>query len=85
MVAENTLYSIQMSAAQMGMSLSFPLLDMLSSLSGYALWVLFASLWQLAVSLFYLARYQCCLAYYYETAKSTSGLDPNAPATPDGL
>lgn len=37
-------------------------------------------LWSLVVCLFYLPVYQCTELGYYETAKATSGISPNAPA-----
>ena len=58
-------------------------------------WILLIDLWSLAVSLFYLAAYQCTELGYFETAKSTSGVGlgakppkPDSPwgsAGPDGL
>ena len=58
------------------------------------LWSLIASLWSLAVSLFYLPNYQCVELGYFETAKRTSGVGESTepPAInawggsgPDGL
>lgn len=39
-------------------------------------------LWSLVVCLFYLPVYQCTEIGYYEVAKTTSGLSPNAPLPP---
>ena len=82
-MAESYLYSFEMAAVELG---SAPFLPVLTD-GQYLLWILIAGLWQIGVSLFYLPQYQCTELGYYETAKSTSGIDPNqfrAP-TPDGL
>ena len=86
LLLENTIYYMEISTAQLGMSLQ--LFDFSAFPGGYAVWVLLSSLWQLAVSVFYLAHYHACCIGYYETAKATSRLDPchlQRPQTPDGL
>jgi uncharacterized membrane protein len=82
-MAESYLYSFEMVAVELG---SAPFLPVLSDRQ-YLIWMLITGLWRIGVSLFYLPQYQCTELGYYETAKSTSGIDPNqfcAPA-PDGL
>lgn len=82
-MAESYLYSFEMVAVELG---STPFLPVLSDRQ-YLIWMLITGLWRIGVSLFYLPQYQCTELGYYETAKSTSGIDPNqfcAPA-PDGL
>lgn len=82
-MAESYLYSFEMVAVELG---SAPFLPVLSGRQ-YLIWMLITGLWRIGVSLFYLPQYQCTELGYYETAKSTSGIDPNqfcAPA-PDGL
>ena len=86
LLLENTIYYMEISTVQLGMSLQ--LFDFSAFPGGYAVWVLLTSLWQLAVSVFYLAHYHACCIGYYETAKATSRLDPchlQRPQTPDGL
>lgn len=87
LVLENTLWSIQTTAAMMGTAFEMPLLTAMAG--NYALWVLLTSLWQLVVSLFYLPHYHTCLVGYYEISKTTSRLDPcsfqDPRQTPDGL
>lgn len=49
-------------------------------------WTLLSGLWLLAVATFYLPHYICAEVSYFETAKATSGIRPNAtPSAPDGL
>ena len=82
-MAESYLYSFEMVAVELGSAPFFPVL----SDRQYLIWMLITGLWRIGVSLFYLPQYQCTELGYYETAKSTSGIDPNqfcAPA-PDGL
>lgn len=86
LLAENAVYYAAMTTAQLGMNLQ--LFDFASLPGGYAMWVLFSSLWQLVISVFYLAYYHGCIIGYYETAKASSRLDPcrpQTPQTPDGL
>ena len=87
LLVENTLWSIQSTAAMMGTAFDMPLFTAL--MSNYTLWVLLSSLWQLAVSIFYLPHYHTCLVRYYEIARDTSRLDPcsfrDPRQTPDGL
>ena len=83
-MAESYLYAFESAAVMMGMS---PFLPVLTD-GQYLIWLLISGLWQLTVSLFYLPVYHCAELGYYETAKSTSGLDPAADPTfrtPDGL
>lgn len=83
-MAESYLYSFEAAAIQMGMEAFLPVL----SDGQYLIWMVIAGLWQIAVSIFYLPTYHCTELGYYETAKSTSGLDPAQgfkPRTPDGL
>lgn len=82
-MAESYLYSFEMVTVELG---SAPFLPTLSD-GQYLVWLLIAGLWRIGVSLFYLPQYQCTELGYYETAKSTSGIDPNqfCASTPDGL
>lgn len=45
-------------------------------------WLILASLWQLAVSLFYMTNMQCVELGYFETAKSTSGVSASRKEPP---
>ena len=87
LLLENTLYSIQLTAAQFGMAMDTFLFTLLAE--NYAVWVGVSSLWQMVVSMFYLPHYHTCVVGYYEAAKSTSRLDPcqfrRFDETPDGL
>lgn len=87
LLLENTLYSIQLTAAQFGMAMDTFLFTLLAE--NYAVWVGVSSLWQMVVSMFYLPHYHTCVVGYYEAAKSTSQLDPcqfrRFDETPDGL
>lgn len=47
-------------------------------------WLILASLWQLAVSLFYMAHMQCVELGYFETAKSSSGVTASRKTPPAG-
>lgn len=84
MMAESYLYSFEAVAVETG--LMAPFLPALSD-GQYLIWILLTGLWQLVVSLFYLPTYQCTELGYYETAKRTSGVDPEQfrIPTPDGL
>ena len=88
LLLENTLWSVQLTAAQFGMALEMPLFTLLI-VENYAIWVGVSSLWQMVVSMFYLPHYHACVVGYYEAAKSTSQLDPcqfrRFDETPDGL
>ena len=82
-MAESYLYSFEMVAVEFGSASFLPVL----SDGQYLIWMLITGLWRIGVSLFYLPQYQCTELGYYETAKSTSGIDPNqfCASTPDGL
>ena len=82
-MAESYLYSFETVLVSLGQA---PFLPVLSDVQ-YLLWMVLTGLWQIGVSLFYLSTYQCTELAYYETAKATSGIDPEQYQipTPDGL
>lgn len=87
LMVEETLWSVQITVAQLGATMDMPLFALM--MDHYAIWVAVSSLWQLMVSMFYLPHYYTCLVSYYEVAKTTSRLDPCSfrryNGTPDGL
>jgi len=46
-------------------------------------WMLFSSLWNVVVSIFYLPHYTCVLLEYFDTAKRTSGVKSNSLSQDD--
>lgn len=77
-IAESYLYSFESAAVAFGME---PFLPVLSD-TQYLLWILFAGVWQIGVSLIYLPTYYCAELGYYEIAKSTSGIKPENLSAP---
>ena len=65
---------LETSAVMRGQEIAFPLHP--------AVWLAVCSLWQLAVSVFYLADYQCVELGYYETAQRTSGVWADSQVPP---
>ena len=73
-MVENYLYSFEAAGIAFGME---PFLPVLSD-SQYLVWMFAAGLWQLVISLLYLPVYTCAELGYYEIAKRTSGIRPEA-------